>query len=87
MCTCEAAMQVQIMCHKYTQCHFFCPKESTSGSVTTFATETNIDSTFGSEDGFDLPEKDNLNELLLREAQVGKGCGEWVRGVGRSGAR
>ena len=38
-------------------------------------TETNVDSTFGSEDGFDLPEKENLNELLLREAQVGKGCG------------
>eukprot|EP00731_Ephydatia_muelleri_P000295 Em0001g295a len=44
--------------------------ESTSGSMSTFVTETNVDSTFGSEDGFDLPEKENLNELLLREAQV-----------------
>ena len=41
--------------------------------MTTFVTDTNADSTIGSEEGADHPDRENLNELLLREAQVGTG--------------
>ena len=49
------------------------PQESTTGSMTTFVTDTNADSTIGSEEGADHPDRENLNELLLREAQVRTG--------------
>ena len=67
------------VCVTVFECHAVVPppQESATGSVATFVTDTN----FGSEeDGSELPEREDLNELLLREAQVGiRGCGTWVR--------